>query len=196
MATQSPACRCPEIEDKDAGDENAPLFGAGFLRGDRCVHGEGSQTVGLRLRSRSDLACTESAQKRKRRRAVRGKQSPLLGPSPNLWPRRPKVHEGWDTSLLYQFNKLTEWRPTRCVPNGWTSPFTWNRKAPTIFILPHEWSSIGWENSMRLGTPLFLQTFLCPQREMEVGAALGLPGLLGHLGTRVILTLPVFLTYK
>lgn len=45
--------------------------------------------------------------------------------------------------------------------------------SPTFFVLPYECMVDGWDHGIRLGTPLFLQDFPCPQPPPEVGTGLG-----------------------
>lgn len=50
---------------------------------------------------------------------------------------------------------------------------------PTFSVLPYECVAKGWDHGMRLGTPLFLNSFSCPQPPREVGTGLGPPGEVG-----------------
>ena len=51
---------------------------------------------------------------------------------------------------------------------------------PTFFVFSHECIAKGWDHRVRLGTPLFLNGFSCPQPPSEVGTRLGPPGRLGQ----------------
>lgn len=96
---------------------------------------------------------------------------------PNLRGVVPTLKGGWDHILSLLLNSLR-----RCGPNlGVADAVQTFFQGETYFSDPlHECSGKGWDHGLRLGTPLFLNAFSCPQPPRKVGTGLGPPARLGQ----------------
>ncbi len=81
-------------------------LGADVLRGDRCVHREGSQAVGLRLRSPQDVASGGLGPKRKR---LGPRRRAMIGALPAPVPTSERVAPTFEDvgTDLYRFTPMT-----------------------------------------------------------------------------------------